>query len=74
MIEHERPPKEILVEFPVTDTYAKNLGHLRKILKPHIRDLDIRRRPTGVLLRGSPGKLASALLIMPTGYSVRDIQ
>jgi len=58
----------MLVEFPATGSYAMNLGRLRQRLKLHIRDLHIRRRPTGVIISGPAAKLASAMLIMPDGY------
>lgn len=62
---------EMLVEFPATGTYATNLGRLRQQLKPHIRDLHIRKRPSGVHISGPAAKLASAMLIMPDGYVAR---
>lgn len=62
---------EMLIDFLETKTYAESLGKIRKLLKPYIRDLQIRRQRNGVLLRGSPEKVCAALLMMPGCYSVR---
>jgi hypothetical protein len=63
----------LVIEFPDNEAYRTCLGRLRKALKPYIRDLHVRRRSKGVLVSGSPDKIAAALLILPSGYSPREL-
>jgi hypothetical protein len=63
-------PEAMLIEFPEGDTYANNLGRLRKKLKTCIRNLPVKKRRKGALC-GSPKQMTLALLIMPEGYTPR---
>jgi hypothetical protein len=61
------------IGFPENATYDASLGRLRKALKPHIADLQIRKRPAGVLISGAPEKVTLAMLILPSDYAVRKV-
>jgi hypothetical protein len=62
---------KLKIEFPGDEPYGKCLGRLRKMLKPHIPNLHIRRRRTGVLISGSSQKMATVfLLVFSNNYRI----
>jgi hypothetical protein len=58
------------VKFPDSKHYASSLGELRSTLKPHIPNLEIRKRRTGVSISGPLEKLAAVALILPAGFEI----
>lgn len=64
---------KVEVTFPDETAYAVTLGKLRKKLRPIIPGLSIRRRPTGVIISGSPEQLVMVQLTLPDNYRMRNL-
>src|SRR6185312_5285361 len=62
------------IGFPRDVRYSVALVHLRKALKPHICDLRIRKRSTGVTVSGPRAAVTLALLLVPEGFAILEVK